>query len=89
MGMIDDERVIWNVQSKKIGYADGKRIFDMDGHSIGWVDVDGKIYDGDDHHAGYVDPAGVVYDWNARKIGRSEVPHMELGAGALLLLIMR
>ena len=89
MGTMDDDRIVWGANKEKIGYADDKKIFDMDGHLAGWVEADGKIYDADGHHAGYVDPQGVVYDWNNMKVGTSVPPHMELGAAALLVLLLR
>lgn len=89
MGAIDDDRVVWNVKGEKIGYADDKKIFDVENHLAGWVETDGKIYDADGHHAGYVDPTGAVYDWNAKKVGQSQSPHMELGAAALLVMVLR
>jgi hypothetical protein len=89
MGTVDDNRLIWNTKSEKIGYADDKKIFDMENHLVGWVETDGKIYDTDGHHAGYIDPTGTVYDWNGKKVGHSETPHMELGAAVLLLMMLR
>ncbi len=89
MGSIDDDRVLWSAKGEKIGYADDKKVFDMENHLVGWVEADGKIYDADGHHAGYVDPTGTVYDWNGKKIGRSQSPHMELGAAALLVMVLR
>ena len=89
LGKIDDDRHIWNSAGEKIGYSDGKKLFDMDGHLVGWVDPDGKIYDGDARHAGFVESeTGAVKDWNGRMVGKSDTPHLELGAAALLLFFM-